>query len=127
MLNSTVRLQLEQTINHLSLSDLRWLLELVRQRMGDLLSNHTPPTPSLAQLVAKIKATPRNPANIQPALASLAEGLAYSPFQPDPSFEVNHWDEQWDAFEAKMKIDELAHEHVGLKQENWRDHGKNFV
>ncbi len=116
MLNLSHRLQLEQTINHLSLPDLWWLLEFIMQRIRVIISLKNASSPQehdstgLAQLLAKIQATPPNPANIQPATQSLAEGLAHSPFERDASFEVHRWNKQWDTIEAKMKADELAHE-----------------
>ncbi len=66
--------------------------------------------PTLEEVVAKIKRTPKNPANIQPARESLAEGLANSPYERDPHFDVTSWNEQWDEVEAEMKAQELAHE-----------------
>ena len=65
---------------------------------------------TLEEVVAKIKHTPKNPANIQPATESLAEGLAASPYEQDPHFDVTSWQKQWDEVEADMKAQELAHE-----------------
>ncbi len=62
------------------------------------------------QVVARIQRLPKNPANIERATESLAEGLR-TPFgEPDPEFDVKQWNQQWDEFESQMKADELAHE-----------------
>ena len=62
------------------------------------------------QVVANIQRLPKNPANIERATESLAEGLVNSPNESDPTFDVKNWNQQWDAFEANMKAEELAHE-----------------
>src|SRR5690242_14070089 len=57
------------------------------------------PTPE--QVVAKIKALPKNPMNPIPAQGSLMEYLRNSP--TDPNFDVDAWNKEWKAVEAEMK------------------------
>ena len=66
------------------------------------------PTPE--EVVAKIQRLPKDSANIEAASESLTDGLKRSQAVPDPSFNVQEWNQQWDAFEARMKQEELAHE-----------------
>lgn len=61
---------------------------------------------SLEEVVAKIKAAPRHPANFQPASASLAEWLARSPV--DPSFNAQAWNREWAEVEAAMEARDRA-------------------
>lgn len=60
----------------------------------------------LLALVERIKATPRNPAMIRPAVGSLAEYLAESlareAAEPE-GFDQAEWDRAWDAIEQEMK------------------------
>ena len=65
---------------------------------------------SLNEVIAKIKSIPSNPANIQPASGLLAEHLADSPDEPDPSFDVVAWNKEWDKVEAEMEAIELGGE-----------------
>jgi hypothetical protein len=60
----------------------------------------------LETLVARIKATPPNPANIHPPTASLAELLLNSP--EDPNFNLETWNQEWAKIEAEMKAIERA-------------------
>lgn len=62
------------------------------------------PTPE--QVVAKIKALPKNPQAIIPPQGSLAEYLRNSP--ADPNFDLEAWKREWAAVEAEMKAMELA-------------------
>ncbi len=57
------------------------------------------PTPE--EVVAEIKATPPNPANIHPATGSLAESLQNAPHDPD--FDLESWNREWAKVEAEMK------------------------
>jgi predicted DNA-binding protein len=57
--------------------------------------------PSLEEVVAKIKATPSNPANFHPATQSLAELLVNSP--SDPSFDEEEWNQEWARAEEEIK------------------------
>lgn len=63
---------------------------------------------SLEKVIAEIRNTPFNPANIKPGNGLLAEHLANSPGDPDPSFDVVAWNIAWDKIES-------------LTVENWRD------
>ena len=64
------------------------------------------PFPTLEEVVAKIKALPRDPDNIRPATASLRELLENAP--EDPDFDLVRWQEEWDRVEAEMKAIERA-------------------
>jgi len=64
--------------------------------------------PSLKDVVAQIKVSPKNPALIQPASGLLAEHLTHCPEKPEPTFDVKKWNQEWDDLEAKMKADEQA-------------------
>lgn len=57
--------------------------------------------PTLEEIVAKIRATPPNPACIHPATASLADLLENAPHDPD--FDLATWTRQWAEIEAEMK------------------------
>lgn len=57
------------------------------------------PTPE--EVVAQIKATPPNPANIHPATESLADLLLNAP--EDPDFDLESWNRDWARVEAEMK------------------------
>lgn len=57
-------------------------------------------------LVAQIQATPLNPANFKSGSGHLAEHLAELPHAPNPDFEVEQWNAQWDMIEAQMKHDQ---------------------
>ncbi len=57
------------------------------------------PTPE--EVVAEIKATPPNPANIHPATESLADLLRDAPHDPD--FDLESWQRDWARVEAEMK------------------------
>lgn len=57
------------------------------------------PTPK--EVVARIKATPPNPASVRRATGSLADALRDAPHDPD--FDLEQWQREWDAVEAEMK------------------------
>ena len=59
--------------------------------------------PTLEELVTKIKAMPPNPSAIHPAKESLLEYLTNLPDDPDPSFDAEEWDREWDKFEVELK------------------------
>jgi predicted CopG family antitoxin len=63
------------------------------------------PTPE--EVVARIRATPPNPNNLRPPVGSLAEYLA-RPVPPDPNFNLEEWQREWDAVEAEMKAADRA-------------------
>lgn len=73
--------------------------ELVTDLLTRLLEADDYPTPE--EVVARIKATPPNSANIHPATESLAEALQNAPHDPD--FDLETWTQQWAAVEAEMK------------------------
>jgi hypothetical protein len=62
----------------------------------------------LENIIAEIKKTPQNPANITPASGLLAEHLLNSPEEADPSFDLEVWEREWDNVEATMKAIEFA-------------------
>jgi len=57
------------------------------------------PTPE--QVVAKIKALPKNPNAIRPAQGSLAEALRNAPHDPD--FNLEEWNRAWAKVEAEIE------------------------
>lgn len=70
----------------------------------DLLTNVLaiePEEDELEALVARIKATPPNPANIRPATGSLIEALKNAP--EDPDFDLETWSHEWAKIEAEIK------------------------
>ena len=64
---------------------------------------------SLEELVAQIKSTPSNPANIRPGnMGRLAECLANPLSEADPDFDEVAWNQQWAQIEAEMDALEQA-------------------
>ncbi len=57
------------------------------------------PTPE--QVVAKIKALPKNPNAIRPAQGSLTEALRNAPHDPD--FNLEEWNREWAKMEAEIE------------------------
>lgn len=59
----------------------------------------------LEELIARIKATPPNPAAIRPATISLADALSASLAAEgdDRDFNLDEWQHQWAAVEREMK------------------------
>ena len=57
------------------------------------------PTPD--EVIARIKATRPNQANIRPASGSLLKALQNSPH--DPEFDLEAWNKEWAAIETEMK------------------------
>ncbi|HET7089668.1 MAG TPA: hypothetical protein VFL17_13550 [Anaerolineae bacterium] len=79
---------------------------LVVDILTDAVESQEQDYPSLEEVVAEIKATPRDPANFQPASESLAEWLARSPV--DPSFNAEVWNREWAGVEAIMETRDRA-------------------
>lgn len=63
--------------------------------------------PSLEDVLAEIKRTPQNPANIQPPSGLLAEHLMSSPFEADKEFDFIAWNRKWDKIENEMKYGDM--------------------
>lgn len=65
---------------------------------------------SVAEVVARIKATPPNPAMVTPSQGSLAEVLRNNPIDPD--FDLEAWNQEWAVAEEELKrinlLDDLA-------------------
>jgi len=57
--------------------------------------------PTVAEVVARIKSTPPNPAMITPPQGSLADALRNGP--TDPQFDVKTWTQDWAAAEEELK------------------------
>jgi hypothetical protein len=57
--------------------------------------------PTVAEVVARIMATPPNPAMITPPQGDLAEALRNGP--TDPEFDLKTWEQEWAAAEAELK------------------------
>lgn len=68
------------------------------------------PTPE--EVVAKIQSLSKDAANIESAQEPLIDGLKRSHAVPEPAFDVQEWNRQWDELEARMKQEELAHERL---------------
>lgn len=76
------------------------LQEFVETLLGNLIkADESYPTPE--EVVARIQATPPNPANIRPATGSLAEALQNAPHDPD--FDLEDWKIEWSIIEKEMK------------------------
>jgi len=58
-------------------------------------------SPTVAEVVARIKATPPNPAMITPPQGDLAEALRNSP--DDPTFDLKTWEKEWATAESELK------------------------
>jgi len=64
--------------------------------------------PTLEEVMAKIKATPPNPAAIHPATESLLDYLLSVP--DDPDFDEKAWNRDWARVEAAMKARDRAND-----------------
>jgi hypothetical protein len=95
------RLQSEAEAQHITVENLA--LNILYDALG---VENTFPTPE--EVVAKIKATPPNPAMIRPATGSLEEALLNAP--EDPDFDLETWTRAWEAFEAQMKAIDRAND-----------------
>jgi len=73
--------------------------QLVISILTEAQEDSDPVTPPEA--VATIQATPRNPAEVRPATANLADILNAAP--GDPSFDLEGWNRQWSVVEAELK------------------------
>jgi hypothetical protein len=82
--------------------------DLVIDLLVNALTNELEDYPSLEEVVARIKASPPNPANIHPATASLAELLLNAP--EDPDFDLETWKRDWANVEAEIKAIERAND-----------------
>jgi hypothetical protein len=60
------------------------------------------------EVVARVQATPPNPAHVRPATADLADLLRVAP--GDPCFDLESWKRQWSDAEAEMKAITLAND-----------------
>lgn len=81
------------------------LNDLVTDLLANVLATE-PEEDELEVLVARIKATPPNPASIRPATGSLIEALKNTP--EDPDFDLEIWSHEWAKVEAEMKAIERA-------------------
>lgn len=82
--------------------------ELVADLLSEALANESEEYPTLEEVVARIKATPPNPANIHPATESLADLLRGAP--EDPDFDLEAWTRDWARVEAEMKAIDRAND-----------------
>ena len=66
--------------------------------------------PTVAEVVARIKATPPNPAMITPPQGSLADALRLGP--TDPDFDLAAWERDWAMAQEELKrinlLDDIA-------------------
>jgi hypothetical protein len=73
--------------------------QLVIRILTDAMASFEPVTPREA--VARVQATPPNPALVRPATADLTDLLHAAP--SDPGFNLENWKRQWSDIEAEMK------------------------
>ena len=73
--------------------------QLVIRILTEAMAGSEPVTPREA--VARVQATPPNPAQVRPAKADLADLLHAAP--GDPCFDLESWKRQWSNVEAEMK------------------------
>ena len=64
--------------------------------------------PTVAEVVARIQATPPNPAMITLSQGDLAEALRNGP--TDPDFDLKTWEQEWAAAESEMKCINLLND-----------------
>ena len=87
--------------------------QIVLERLVQSFANDDGPT--IAEVVARIKATPPNPAMITAPQGDLAEALRNGP--TDPDFDLKSWKQEWAAAEDEMKrINLLSDIEVGHVQ-----------
>lgn len=91
----TAELQSRAQRQQLSVEDLAIRL------LGDAVAQSKEPYAAPEEVVARIRATPPNSANIRPATGSLAEALENAP--EDVEFDLQTWTREWNAVEAEMK------------------------
>ena len=80
--------------------------QLAVQILEDALAEDDLPT--LEEVVAKIKALPRRPENIHPAVGSLRDLLAKDP--EDAEFDLEAWQQEWAKVEEEMRAITLAND-----------------
>ncbi len=73
--------------------------QLVIRILTEAMAGSEPVTPREA--VARVQATPPNPAQVRPAAGDLADLLHAAP--GDPCFDLESWKRQWSNVEAEMK------------------------
>lgn len=71
---------------------------------------------ALEETVARIKRLGPNPNNITPASGRLAEHLAHPVTEPDPDFDLEAWEREWQRIEAEMEAESLAHEEAERRE-----------
>ena len=69
-----------------------------------------PQSPTPLQVVARIQTTPRDPSQIIPATANLADALRSTP--DDPAFDLEAWKREWSAVEGEMKAVTRGNDHA---------------
>jgi plasmid stability protein len=97
-----VRLEQQAHAQHRSVE------EIALDLLHDALSETEPP--SVADVVATIKATPPNPSNVRTAQGSLADALRRT--TSVENFDLDRWNADWAAVEAELRattrFDDLA-------------------
>ncbi|MEZ4870547.1 MAG: hypothetical protein R3C14_54965 [Caldilineaceae bacterium] len=73
--------------------------QVVIERLAQTFADDDVPT--VAEVVARIKATPPNPAMITPPQGDLAAALRNGP--TDPTFDLKSWEQEWAMAEAELK------------------------
>lgn len=77
----------------------RTLEQIVVDRLAQTFADDG--TPTMAEVVARIMATPPNPAMITAPQGDLAEALRNGP--TDPNFDLKTWEQEWADAEAEVK------------------------
>jgi hypothetical protein len=72
---------------------------------------------SLVKVVAQIQSLPKNLTGVTWATVPLDEVLIY---QPEATFDVQQWNEQWATIESRMKLQESLHTQA-KHEETWTD------
>ena len=80
--------------------------QMAVQILEDALADDALPT--LEGVVASIKALPRRPENIRPAIGSLRDLLAADP--EDAEFDLEAWQHEWAKVEEEMRAITLAND-----------------
>lgn len=96
-------IDLSETLEHKVKAEAKKRQRTPEQVVVDILAQvlQEEDSPTVAEVVARIKATPPNPTMITPPQGSLAEALRNGP--TDPDFDLQSWQQEWATAEAELK------------------------
>ena len=99
----TLLIELSDTLEHKLNREAKKRQRTPEQMVVDILARvfEDDQTFTVAEVVARIKATPPNPAMITPPQGSLADALRNGP--TDPHFDLHLWEQEWAAAEDELK------------------------